>query len=44
MSKGFEDLASLSGDSQLKFAVVLHLYFGHIEHQQSPYLTVVWKM
>lgn len=31
MSKGFSDIAALNEEEQLKFAIVFHLYFGHIE-------------
>ena len=35
MSSGFSGLSALSQGDQLKFAVVLHLYFGHIELVKS---------
>ena len=31
MSRGLQDLAALGEADQLKFAITLHLYFGHIE-------------
>ena len=31
MSKGFNGLASLTDEEKIKFSVVFHLYFGHIE-------------
>ena len=35
MSSGFSGMSALSEEEQLKFAVVLHLYFGHIELVKS---------
>ena len=31
ISRGLSDLSQLNGEEQLKFAVIFHLYFGHIE-------------